>query len=60
MGLGGDDTARGEARWHGVCLAVAEMARRGLVQDEAIDEAVQWAIKVRSHKHQPPALMIRV
>lgn len=46
MGLGGDDVVRGEARWHGVCLAVAEMARRGLVQDEAIDEAVQWAIKV--------------
>ncbi|GFZ52002.1 hypothetical protein JCM24511_09773 [Saitozyma sp. JCM 24511] len=45
MGFGGAETVRGEARWHGVCLAVAEMARRGLLKHEAIGEAVKWVLK---------------
>jgi hypothetical protein len=49
MGFGGAETVRGEARWHGVCLAVAEMARRGLLKHEAIGEAVKWVLKVSTH-----------
>ncbi|WWC58144.1 uncharacterized protein I303_100679 [Kwoniella dejecticola CBS 10117] len=45
MGFGGLESTRGEARWHGVCLALAEMARRGLVRDEEIGNAVKWVIK---------------
>ncbi|OCF31205.1 cofactor D [Kwoniella heveanensis BCC8398] len=45
LGFGGLETSRGEARWHGVCLALAEMARRGLVDEEAIGEAVEWVVK---------------
>ncbi|WWC99224.1 hypothetical protein V866_006120 [Kwoniella sp. B9012] len=46
MGFGGVETTRGEARWHGVCLAVAEMARRGLIKEEVqIGSAVKWVIK---------------
>jgi len=46
MGFGGLESTRGEARWHGVCLALAEMARRGLVAGEAVGEAVLWVLKV--------------
>lgn len=47
MGFGGADTSRGEARWHGCCLAIAELARRGLVKrEEAISQAVEWVLKV--------------
>jgi len=47
MGFGGSETTRGEARWHGCCLAIAELARRGLVkEEEAIAESVNWVIKV--------------
>jgi hypothetical protein len=45
MGFGGAETVKGEARWHGVCLALAEMARRGLLLEEA-DQAVEWVLKV--------------
>jgi hypothetical protein len=45
MGLGGVEATRGEARWHGVCLAVAELARRGLLSTDAVAEVVPWAIK---------------
>ncbi|WVQ62666.1 uncharacterized protein L199_000813 [Kwoniella botswanensis] len=46
MGFGGVETTRGEARWHGVCLALAEMARRGLIkEEEQIGSAVKWVIK---------------
>jgi hypothetical protein len=45
MGLGGVEATRGEARWHGVCLAVAELARRGLMTGDAVAEAVPWAIE---------------
>ncbi|WWC85834.1 uncharacterized protein L201_000701 [Kwoniella dendrophila CBS 6074] len=45
MGFGGLETTRGEARWHGVCLALAELARRGLISDEVIGDAVEWVIK---------------
>jgi len=47
MGFGGAESMRGEARWHGCCLAIAELSRRGLVKDEeAIAESVKWVIKV--------------
>lgn len=46
MGFAGLESTRGEARWHGVCLALAEMARRGLVAGEAVGEAVRWVLKV--------------
>ena len=46
LGLGGLELSRGEARWHGCCLAIAEMARRAHVRGEAVAEAVQWAGKV--------------
>ncbi|KAK8845579.1 hypothetical protein IAR55_006295 [Kwoniella newhampshirensis] len=45
MGFGGSETTRGEARWHGVCLALAEMARRGLLDGEAVKGAVDWVVK---------------
>ncbi|WWD22528.1 hypothetical protein CI109_107021 [Kwoniella shandongensis] len=45
MGFGGLETTRGEARWHGVCLALAEMARRGLLEGEAVEGAVEWVVK---------------
>ena len=47
MGFGSAETTRGEARWHGCCLAVAELARRGLIGPEHIADAVMWALKVR-------------
>jgi hypothetical protein len=48
MGFGGAETTKGEARWHGCCLALAEMARRGLIkEDEATSQTVAWALKVR-------------
>jgi len=46
MGLGGVEATRGEARWHGVCLAVAELARRGLLSTDAVTEVVPWVVKV--------------
>ena len=47
MGFGGSETSRGEARWHGCCLAIAELSRRGLVKDEeSIAESVNWVVKV--------------
>ena len=46
LGLGGLETTRGEARWHGVCLALAELTRRGLLQEDAIPDTVLWVLKV--------------
>ncbi|KAL1413220.1 hypothetical protein Q8F55_000973 [Vanrija albida] len=45
MGLGGSEATRGEARWHGVCLAVAELARRGLLDADAVAEVTPWVVK---------------
>ncbi|TYJ51709.1 hypothetical protein B9479_007714 [Cryptococcus floricola] len=42
---GGIETSRGESRWHGVCLALGEMARRGLVHSEQVGEAVEWVLR---------------
>ena len=39
--------SRGDARWHGVCLALAETARRGLLDEAHIAETLPWVIKVR-------------
>lgn len=50
MGFGGSESVRGESRWHGVCLALAELARRGLIGDDAIGETVKWVLKVSSHR----------
>lgn len=58
MGFGGVENTKGEARWHGCCLALAEMARRGLISDEhAIKDSVYWVLRVsnshceNSHAH---------
>ena len=40
--------SRGDARWHGVCLALAETARRGLIDQERLGEMLPWVIKVRT------------
>jgi hypothetical protein len=39
--------SNGEAKWHGLCLALAEMGRRGLIVDEAVEDLLGWAVKVR-------------
>lgn len=41
--------SRGDAKWHGVCLALAETARRGLIDEERLTEMLPWVIKVRSY-----------
>jgi hypothetical protein len=46
MGFGGSETNRGEARWHGVCLAIAELARRGLVKGDIVGQAIPWVLRV--------------
>lgn len=47
MGFGGLESTKGEARWHGCCLALAEMARRGLIRgDEAVSQSVYWVLRV--------------
>jgi hypothetical protein len=46
MGFGEAESLRGDARWHGVCLALAELARRGLVKEEVLGETVTWVLKV--------------
>lgn len=53
MGFGGAESVRGESRWHGVCLALAEMARRGLIAEEAIGQTVTWVLKVRAVRDLP-------
>lgn len=40
--------SNGEAKWHGLCLALAEMGRRGLIGDDVVDDLLRWAIKVRA------------
>lgn len=39
---------RGDARWHGVCLALAEAARRGLVDTESLNDMMPCAIRALS------------
>jgi hypothetical protein len=36
----------GDSRWHGVCLALAEAARRGLVTETILSDLLPWVIKV--------------
>jgi hypothetical protein len=43
--------SRGDARWHGVCLALAETARRGLIDQERLGEMLPWVIQVRRRKN---------
>ena len=52
MGFGGAESLRGDARWHGVCLALAELARRGLVKEEVLGETVTWVLKVSPSANQ--------
>lgn len=47
MGFGGVEVQKGEGRWHGVCLALAECARRGLISGEMAGEVLEWVVKVR-------------
>lgn len=35
-----------EATWHGACLACAELARRGLVPNNQLNELINWLTKV--------------
>jgi hypothetical protein len=35
-----------EGSWHGACLAVAEMARRGMVRETKLEDVVGWVRKV--------------
>lgn len=35
----------GEGKWHGVCLALAEMARRGLIASDHMSELLPWTIR---------------
>lgn len=49
----------GEARWHGVCLALAEMARRGLVDAQGLEGLLPWVIKVIAIDYTHPAQNVR-
>ncbi|KAJ9116353.1 hypothetical protein QFC22_004794 [Naganishia vaughanmartiniae] len=37
--------SNGDAKWHGLCLALAEMGRRGLIGDEIVGDLLGWAVK---------------
>lgn len=41
--------SNGDAKWHGLCLALAEMGRRGLIGDEMVGDLLGWAVKVCVH-----------
>ena len=41
-----DLPAIAESTWHGACLALAEMARRGLVSEDKLVEVMGWLSKV--------------
>ena len=41
-----DMPSTAEGTWHGACLACAEMARRGLVEDDALADLIDWQCKV--------------
>lgn len=38
--------SNGEAKWHGLCLALAEMGRRGLIENDMVKDMLSWAVKV--------------
>lgn len=46
-----DLSAVKESTWHGASLAVAEMARRGVLNPERLAQLVPWLLRVR----RPPA-----
>ncbi|KAI9142406.1 armadillo-type protein [Paraphysoderma sedebokerense] len=45
MGYEVDMTGVSDHTWHGVCLCVAEFARRGILLPERLPEVVEWVIK---------------
>lgn len=46
-GSGLDFSQVSDSTWHGTCLAVAELARRGLLLPQMLPEIVPWIVKVR-------------
>lgn len=41
-----DMSAVSDSTWHGASLAIAELARRGLLLPERLTEAMPWVIRV--------------
>jgi hypothetical protein len=39
-------SSEASSKWHGCCLALAEMARRGLVEGDMMDDLLPWVMKV--------------
>ncbi|KAJ3277479.1 hypothetical protein HK104_003260, partial [Borealophlyctis nickersoniae] len=45
MGDGTDYSQVSDSTWHGACLAMAELARRGLLLPERLLESIPWVIR---------------
>jgi uncharacterized hydantoinase/oxoprolinase family protein len=50
--VSGDDEVKvdlsnvSDATWHGTCLCIAEMARRGLLVPSSLDQVIPWIARV--------------